>query len=364
MRSGFVRKMLAATVVVAATGWTLARPAAAPQVAGLTPQSLGVLAFGSTGVLFAADSQGATIYALDVGDQSAGGTAGAADVAGIDQKIAALLGTDVAGISIKDLAIHPASKNAYLSIMRGTGADAKPALLRVDDNGKLQVVALERVKYSKVALSNPPAADAARNQRADTITDMAFVDGRLVVAGLSNEEFASKLRSIPYPFSTTDPGTSVEIFHGNHGRLETRSPVNTFIPYTINNTQYLIASYTCTPLVRIALDSLNGSKVVGTTIAELGNMNRPLDMFAYKKDGRDFLLMSNNARGVMKIPMDSFGTAAPITEPVKADTAGVPYEKVASMTGIEQMDQLDAQRSITLARTAAGALNLSAVPLP
>ena len=34
------------------------------------------------------------------------------------------------------------------------------------------------------------------------------------------------------------------------------------------------------------------------------------------------------------------------------------------MTGIEQTDQLDAQRSITLARTAAGALNLSAAPLP
>ena len=33
------------------------------------------------------------------------------------------------------------------------------------------------------------------------------------------------------------------------------------------------------------------------------------------------------------------------------------------MTGVEQMDQLDAQRSIVLARTG-GALNLSAVALP
>jgi hypothetical protein len=355
--------MLAVAVVVAATGGTLARPAAAPQEAALAPQSLGVLTFGPTGVLFAADSQGAAIYALDLGDQSAGVKAGAADVPAIDQKIAALLGTDVAAISIKDLVIHPTSKNAYLSVMRGTGADAKPALVRVDGDGKLQVVALDRVKYSKVALSNPPSADGARTQRADAVTDMAFVNGRLLVAGLSNEEFASKLRSIPYPFSKADAGTSVEIFHGNHGRLETRSPVNTFIPYTIDNKQYLIASYTCTPLVRFSVDSLSGSKVVGTTIAELGNMNRPLDMIVYKKGGREFLLMSNNARGVMKIPTDTFGTATPITEPVKTETAGIPYEKVASMTGIEQMDQLDAQRSIVLARTR-GALNLSAVPLP
>jgi hypothetical protein len=363
MRSKSVKRLLTVAVIVAAAGWTLARVTAAPQVAALAPQSLGVLAFGPGGVLFAADSQAAAVYALDLGDQATGGKAGAADVPGIDQKIASLLGTDAASISIKDLAIHPTSKNAYLSVMRGTGAAANPALLRVDGDGAIKVVAIDKVKYSTVTLGNPPAADAARNQRADAITDMAFADGRLIVAGLSNEEFASKLRSIPYPFSKADPGTSVEIFHGNHGQLETRSPVNTFIPYTINGKSYLIASYTCTPLVRFSLDSLTGAKVVGTTIAELGNRNRPLDMILYKKDGREFLLMSNNARGVMKIPTDAFGSAAPITEPVKTETAGIAYEKVASMTGIEQMDQLDAQRSIVLARTA-GTLNLSAVPLP
>ncbi len=363
MRVTTVRKMVAGAAIVAVTGWALARPAAAPQAPVLAPASLGVLAFGPNGVLFAADSQAATIYALELGDPSAAVKSGAADVAAIDQKIAALLGTDAAAISIQDLAIHPASKNAYLSVMRGTGADAKPALVRVDGDGKLQVVALDRVKYSKVSISNAPPADAPRSGRTDAVTDMAFVNGKLVVAGLSNEEFASKLRTIPYPFASADPGTSVEIFHGNHGRLETRSPVYTFIPYTIDSKQYLIASYTCTPLVRFSMDSLNGSKVVGTTIAELGNRNRPLDMILYKKDGREFLLMSNNARGVMKIPTSQFGTAAPITEPVKSETAGVPYEKIASMTGIEQMDQLDAQRSIVLARTG-GALNLSAVPLP
>ena len=75
----------------------------------------------------------------------------------------------------------------------------------------------------------------ARNPRADSVTDMAFVDGKLIVAGLSNEEFASKLRSFAVSVRAADPGTSVEIFHGNHGQLETRSPVNTFIPYTIDN---------------------------------------------------------------------------------------------------------------------------------
>ena len=359
------RNGLLAAVFVAAVASTPARPVAAPPPdLGPAPQSLGALTFGSNGVLFAADTQAATVYALELGDQATGGKAGAADVAGIDQKIASLLGTTADAVSVKDLVIHPVSHNAYLSVMRGTGADAKPAILRVDGDGKIALVALDRVKYSKVTLPNPPAAsEGPRNQRADVITDMAFTDGKLVVAGLSNEEFASKLRAIPYPFAAADPGTSVEIFHGNHGRLETRSPVYTFIPYTIDNKPHIIASYLCTPLVRFSLDSLKGSKVVGTTIAELGNRNRPLDMILYKKDGKEFLLMSNNSRGVMKIPTDSFGTAAAITEPVKSETAGVPYEKITSMTGIEQMDLLDAQRSIVLARTTSG-LNLAAVPLP
>ena len=58
-----------------------------------------------------------------------------------------------------------------------------------------------------------------------------------------------------------------------------------------------------------------GAKVMGTTIAELGNGNRPIDMVVYNKDGRDFLLMSNNSRGVMKIPTEQFGSATAITAP-------------------------------------------------
>jgi len=103
--------------------------------------------------------------------------------------------------------------------------------------------------------------------------------------------------------------------------------------------------------------------VRGTTIAELGAGNRPLDMILYKKNGRDFLLMSNNSRGVMKIATDGFASASPITSPVSAETAGVPYQTIASMRGVEQLDLLDAQNSIVIARAGA-ALNLQIVPLP
>jgi hypothetical protein len=230
------------------------------------------------------------------------------------------------------------------------------------------MLAFDQIKYSKVDLPNAPVANEsnpARNPRTSSITDMAFVDGRLFVAGLSNEEFSSKLRSVAYPFSTVDGGTSVEIYHGNHGAFETRSPVYTFVPYRVGGEMNLIAGYLCTPLVKFPVNSLkSGSKVLGTTIAELGNRNRPLDMIVYRKGGKEFLLMSNNSRGVMKIPTDTFGSAAKIESRVAEETKGVPFETVTSMKGVEQLDLLDDARTIVLARADGGALNLEVVALP
>jgi hypothetical protein len=361
-------KLWVLIVLVVATSWA---PSSARGIAenglGPTLSSIGPLAFGPDGTLFAADNQAATIYGLDLGAQARGAMPGAKGLDGIDQKIAAMLGTGPREITITDLAVNPSSKNAFISVMRGQGAGAAPALLRVDGAGTIDLISMQSLKFSKLELPNAPAANsnARRSARADAVTDMAFTDGHLWIAGLSSEEFSSKLRSVSYPFNAIDRGTSVEIFHGNHGQLETRSPVYTFLPYMINNQPHLIASYLCTPLVKFPIASIKpGEKVRGTTIAELGAGNRPLDMILYKKNGKEFLLMSNNSRGVMKIPTESFGTASPITAPVSAETAGIAYETISSMKGVEQLEQLDAQNSVVIARSDSGALNLQVVPLP
>ena len=328
--------------------------------------SIGPLAFGPDGTLFAADNQGAAIFALDLGAQASGGAAGAKALDALDAKLAAMLGTGAREVTITDLAVHPTTKNAYVSVMRGLGAGAAATLFRIDGTGKIDMVTLETLRYEQVELTNAPAATPGRrNPRASVITDMAFTDGRLWVAGLSNEEFASKLRAIPYPFASVDSGTSVEIYHGNHRQLETRSPVNAFVPYSINDEPYLLAGYTCTPLVKFPIEDLKpGSKVRGTTIAEFGAGNRVLDMILYNKGGQEFLLTTNNSRGVMKIPTNTFANASPITTPVDTETGGVPFEKVTSMTGIEQMDKLDDANSIVLARNTSGGLDLQVLPLP
>jgi hypothetical protein len=363
--------LLTAALAASLSGTPAARGIVTAADAGAAPSALGVLAFGPGNVLFAADPQAAAIYAFDLGASAAGagaGTPGAADVPNLDAKLAAVLGTDVSQVAIADLAVHPQTRNVYLAAMRGTGAAATPALVRLDGAGRLDVVALGGLKYTSVTLPNAPVANpqARRDPRTASITDMAFDNGQLIVAGLSNEEFSSKLRAVKYPFSQVDPGTSVEIFHGNHGAVETRSPVYAFVPYTIAGTKQIVAGYLCTPLVTFPMTSLTsapGAKVRGTTIAELGSGNRPIDMIVYSRGGQDYLLMSNTSRGVMKIPTASFAGASGITAKVAETTAGVPFETLAELKGVEHLDRVGADKVAVLAKADTG-VSLRTIPLP
>src|SRR5262249_48248873 len=158
--------------------------------------------------------------------------------------------------------------------------------------------------------------------------------GRLLVSGLSNEEFASQFLALPFPFKDADKGASVEIYHGSHGRFETNSPVRTFTAYEISGQPHILAAYTCTPLVKIPIGELKPSaRVKGITVGELGNMNRPLDMIVYQKGGKDYLLLANSARGMMKISTENIDKIEGITTRQKK-AAGLPYETVASIKGV------------------------------
>jgi hypothetical protein len=285
------------------------------------------------------------------------------EVKDLTTKIAGALGTNPQQIMINDLAVNPRSGNVYLSVSRGRGPDGTPLLVRVNAEGKVEEVPLVNVAFSKAELPNPPGAD--KRQRNESITDIAFVDGRVLLAGLSNEEFSSKLISIPYPFSSEGiDGAAIEIYHGSHAKFETTSPIRTFVTYKIQNEPYMLAAYTCTPLVKVPVSDLKaGAHVKGTTIAELGNHNRPIDMIVYQKDGKDYLFMTNNSRGVMKIPTEGVATAPPITTAVP-DKQGLGYETIASLKGAEQMDQLDDQHAVLLIKDSNGSMNLKTAELP
>jgi len=328
-------------------------------------KSAGPLAFGPDGVLFVGDSIGAAVVALDTQDTKPGPASAQLEIKGLNQKVAAMLGTSADQILINDVKVNPVSKNIYLSVSRGRGPDAMPAILKIDTAGKITALSLDNIKHLTATLPNIPDTKATgqRNDpRLQIITDIAYVDGKVLVAGLSNEEFSSNLRNIPWPFQQVDKGASIEIFHGSHGQYETKSPVRTFTPYTINGEQYILAAYTCTPLVKIPVSSLkSGAKVEGTTIAELGAGNRPLDMVPYKKDGKEYILMANSDRGVIKLSADKLETYKPITKPT--DITGVPYQTVAGLRGVTQLEKYDDSHAVILT-DANGSQDLRAIALP
>jgi hypothetical protein len=326
-------------------------------------QSAGVMAFGPEGILFVGDSVGGALYAFDTQDRTAS-QAGPVDVAGVNEKIASMLGTMPDQILINDLAVNPISKKMYLSVSRGRGAAATAVIMRVDSQGKIDQLALTNIPHAKAVLPDAPASNPSARQdpRTNAITDLAFLDGKLLVAGLSSEEFASTLRAVPFPFQPNLKGAGIEIWHGSHGRFETASPVRTFVPYKIKNEQNILAAYTCTPLVKIPVSSLQaGAKVKGTTIAELGSGNQPLDMIAYSKGGREFILLNNNNRGVMKLTADNLDAIKPITTPT--DMAGVSYETIKALTGVRQLDKVDDQTAAILVE-AGSAMQLKTIALP
>jgi hypothetical protein len=190
--------------------------------------------------------------------------------------------------------------------------------------------------------------------RTATVTDMAYVDGSLLVAGLSNEEFSSKLRRIPFPFTENVTSTSLEIFHVSHGRWETAAPIRTFVPY--DEGRGILASYTCTPVVHFPLaDLVPGVKTIGRTVADLGAMNQPLDMISFRQHGDEYLLVANTSHGLLKIACRDIDAQPALTEPT--EPVGVPRE-VEDLQGITRLANLGDSYVLALQTDEAGRQHL------
>ena len=108
---------------------------------------VGPLAFGPNGILFLGDPVSAKIVAVDTKDTKGSADSVSINLDGIDEKIAAMLGTTASDILINDLAVNPASGNAYLSVSRGRGPDGVPVVVKVGADGTISELSLENVTY-------------------------------------------------------------------------------------------------------------------------------------------------------------------------------------------------------------------------
>ncbi|MEZ6067480.1 MAG: hypothetical protein R3B90_17625 [Planctomycetaceae bacterium] len=358
---GLLAAMLAASSTQAADLYGLG--AGNPEL-----QSIGPMAFGPAGIIFVGDSKGGAIFALQTGDRDGDAAQASFNVEGLNVKIAEALGSSSQETQIVDIAVNPETGNVFAAVM----ASGKPALVKVASGGEVSVVSMEKIHYAKAELVDVPEDKVvgegrrARNNRMSTVTDLAFVDGRLLVSGMSDAKAPSAVRSIEFPFDDVQQGTSVEIFHAAHGQVEDYATVRTFVPFNINGEPNVLAGFTCTPLVRFPVSKLQPSeKLRGTTVAELGNRNTPIDMIAYQRDGENFLLIANDRRGVMKVSTADIEKNAGLTNPVGGGgTAGQPYETIESWQNVVQLDKLNDTHAVVLLQAEGAPATLKSVELP
>ncbi len=254
MRLSFTRNSLLWLLALVVVCTANQRAVVAAELFGLSPgtvelQSAGPMAFGPSGVLFVGDPKAAKIYAINTEDKKGNSSLGYA-IDDLSSKAAAAFGGEVA---VVDLAVNPETGNAFLAVTAG----GKAGLAKVTPDGNVTKLNLDKIGHAAVALPNPPEDKVVQrgrrssNARDQSITDLAYTDGRILVSGLSASESPSTVREFEFPFRESSAGMQVEIYHAAHGRSEDYAAIQTFVPFTIDGEPSVLAGFTCTPLVKI-----------------------------------------------------------------------------------------------------------------
>ena len=330
------------------------------QEGDLSLESASTLSWGPDDILFIGDSTGATVYAVQV-DGLLSAQSQPINIQNFDRELSSYLGVPSTDFIVSDMLVHGPSQTTFFALTRGLGEGSQALVLSMDNQGHLDTLDLGNVLHSKFEIGNIPAAEKAfierglggpateldilkskTPQRTFAITDIDYYEGEIFVAGLSNEDFSSVLRRIPFPFEGTSSVTNIEIYHGAHGQYETRAPIRTQVIQEFEGVPYLVAAFTCTPLVVIPLDALrDGEKVFGKTVAEVGFGNTPIDLVGYRQNETDMLLLTNTNYSASLMQLGNVVNGEQLSERVaNAETAGIDFVPMP-LTGALQLDNLN-----------------------
>ena len=306
----------------------------APAAALADIQFAGALEFSDEGVLFVGDNHAGAIHAIALDTGEAPAAIAPVYVMDIDQKIADAAGVGPNAVEINDMAVHPSTHEIYISATRIGGHGTKPLIVRVGQDGAIELLDLtdtsvtmqplthfpdQETTFRPRGLGNQPASarDLAKGDiplSSLAIMDIEYHNGELFVSGVAYDNFLSTLRRLPYPFDGSQGAASVEMYHIAHDQFETRAPIRAMSVQTIDGQEQLVASYTCSPIVLIPLDEIqDGNKIAARTIADYGN-GQPLDMISYNLFGQDMLFLTNNSRSPQVIPVSSLNGAQVVTD--------------------------------------------------
>ncbi|EEF63013.1 hypothetical protein [Pedosphaera parvula] len=288
-------------------------------------KSVGAMTFVDANTVVIADWRAGEIHALQL-PPATSVTAKPFNLKNVSTPIAHALRSQPDKLRFEDMAFRPGMELAYITVSVDRGNDVpSPALVSVDAAGKVAVVNLPKTPYSSVEIKDRPVAGKFLwrdvPEATYTVTDMVFHEGKLYVAGLSNEKFASTLRVYGFPFKDDATATSIEMYHAVHNQFETRAPIRKMAVVTLNGEPSLVAAYTCTPLVTVPLKDLkDGAHVTGKTIAELGWGSAPVDMVTFDAGQGPMVLLINSHKSADLMTVSSIAEASAkpgLTTPIK-----------------------------------------------
>ena len=343
------------------------------QMGTVSIKRIGRMSFAPNGVLLIADIGSGAVVAIETGDTGPVKKL-KSRVNDVDKKIATALGVSTADLSIADMAVNPESGMIYVSAIRKT--DNTSAIITFDANGKLTILDLTAIRFVRVPL---PVGEGSQIRN---ISGVEYTDGRVLAAGQSNEEFSSKIFSLPLPLTHGKSGDafSTETYHVAHGKWETRAPIQSFIPYREGGEDYVVGSFACTPIAKFKVtDIAKDSKIKGTSVVELGSGNRPIDMFTYEKDGKQWLITNTDRFHHEKRPLGPsqyWGVRVDMSylssSKINADAARRDVGKQTGPDGIEVVEALFYvrhvaklnNREMVVLRDNKGAMDLEVKKLP
>jgi hypothetical protein len=190
-------------------------------------RSISRLAVGPGNVLFVADWKTARVHALSLPEAARKPPGTAFNIFDLEPLLSKQVGG--ARFTVEDMVSRPGTGEVYVAL--SYGAARMPALIVVTSDQRARRIDLKAARSTSIALRDVPTTDykfwKEMPERSFTVTDMKWHAGELFFAGLSNQEFASTLRRVKYPFDSQQSITSIEIYHTGHNLIETRAPIRT-----------------------------------------------------------------------------------------------------------------------------------------
>jgi hypothetical protein len=134
--------------------------------------------------------------------------------------------------------------------------------------------------------------------------------------------------------------------------------------------------------VKYPIDAIQpGAKVKGTSVIELGSGNRPLDMFTYEKDGKEYVLASTFRFHHEKTPFGPspywtvrferslLSEESAVNENAVRRLSGLKpvtpkIQMIEAYHGVMQMDRVGDSQAAVLRSGENGAIDFELLPLP